>query len=608
MSSVSRDRIAYSVGSEQNPGDPFGRSALTIEVDGRARLEQFTRTGHTAWTGAVTAAARDDLWRALQEARFPDVPEHLIPPGSAMRSLTIGNNSAHIAYHEAETMAGYRDAFFLLDSIIRQLSEDTVKSVGPYGSQIVESIQRESPTPVAPLSAGTAFALGYLPARRLAHTAKLDVVERNAATIDPALKHAIEFSRQALKVEESMAAEADARIAKLASTGGLALPPVPTGIALRSWTTRLADVVSPHLETPSLQAAWNAGVAARGVAISVELAALTAYLRCAAPDNADLRGQAGGLARTLKECAAELETYLRATELPLVQSHAHSVPKMVSLTRDLEPTTTGGYKQLNELVRDLRNFIESHMRQLDVAPPIAASSPPTAEEEALFAKILSNPSDARLRLELARLAERRHDPRATLIRLQLAPAGESERQQAHDLVRSHPEWTARLQELGARDIKFAGGFADEITIDAGTFLAHGKELLATAPLTRLHVRDAKGKVGELVGSPLLATIEALDLDDQGVTDDDIAALAASPHAVRLRQLDLRYNPLTARGIEAIAASPHLERLEVATFDGNPADPTDRVEYYDETRTHLVPTEAGKALEAKYGPLRWLHRT
>ena len=41
-------------------------------------------------------------------------------------------------------------------------------------------------------------------------------------------------------------------------------------------------------------------------------------------------------------------------------------------------------------------------------------------------------------------------------------------------------------------------------------------------------------------------------------------------------------------------------------NGNPADPVDRLEYYDETNTHRVPTAAGKALEAKYGRLRWLH--
>ncbi len=87
----------------------------------------------------------------------------------------------------------------------------------------------------------------------------------------------------------------------------------------------------------------------------------------------------------------------------------------------------------------------------------------------------------------------------------------------------------------------------------------------------------------------------------------MAALAGNPHASGLRQLDLRFGVFTERGVEAIAASPHLKNLEVVNLEPNQADPVDRVEYYDETRQHAVPTDAGKALEAKYGPLRWLRR-
>ena len=278
----------------------------------------------------------------------------------------------------------------------------------------------------------------------------------------------------------------------------------------------------------------------------------------------------------------------------------------MSLTRDLTPTTTGGYRQLSDLARELDKFLESKVRQLDTPPPEKASAPPSSEEQALLGRILAAPHDRALRHELATLAARRNDPRARLIQLQLGHASDAELREANDIVRSHPEWTAALRELGARDIKFAGGFPDEITVDADVLLGRGPELLAAAPLTRLHVRAAKGCVREVVTSPLLATIEALDLDDQAVTDDDVIALAASPHAARLRQLDLRFNPLTERGIEAIAASPHLRGLEVVSLDGNPADPVDRIEQYDETNTHSVPTERGKALEAKYGPLRWLH--
>lgn len=455
------------------------------------------------------------------------------------------------------------------------------------------------------LSPGSAYLLAYLPARRVAYVARQELLDRNAATIDAALKHALTFSRAALEVEESLVAECDARFTDTAAKSGVSIPAMPAASDMPKWLEGLSGHVRSHLTTPVLEAAWNAGETARLVSISAQLLAHLAYLRNAAPNNVDLRVQAEQVARDLKESATQLTADLHATGLPLVKSQADNVAKMVNLTRDLTPTSVGGYKQLNELTRDVDNFIQLKVRQLDAAPPTPASAPATDEEKAILARILETPSDRKLRRELAALAERRNDERAKLIRIQLD--GDGDERAAQDLIRSHPEWSARLLELGARDIKFAGGFPDAITVDAGVFLSRGADLLAAAPITKLKIRDAAGRVGDVVRSKLLATIETLDLDDQAVTDDDVAALATSSHASRLRQLDLRHNPLTERGIEAIAASPYLKDLEVVNLDGNPADPVDRVEHYDETSTHAVPTEAGKALEAKYGRLRWLRR-
>jgi len=452
------------------------------------------------------------------------------------------------------------------------------------------------------LSPGTAFLLAYLPARRVAQRARRELLDHTAG--DSALR--MEFVRATHSREDSLAAEVDRRLADLASKTGIALPPIPAAGDLPAWLAALPGRVRPFLTTPMLQAAWSAGEIGWLVSVSVHQLARVAYLRAAAPDNAALRKQAEDSARDLQDSSAMLTDQLRATGLPLVISQAENVAKIVSLTRNLTPATAGGYRELNQLARDLDNFLETKARELDVLPPPKASSTPGTEEQALLAKILASPSDLRLRLELAALAERRSDPRGRLIRLQLS-GRDDEGHEAYDLIRSHPKWSAGLAELGARDIKFAGGFPDEITIDADGLIARGTEILAAAPLRRLRVRKAKGRVGDVVRSNLLATIESLDLDDQAVTDDDVIALATSPHAARLRQLDLRYNPLTARGIEELAASPHLKRLEIVNLDGNPADPVDRLEYYDETNQHAVATESGKALEAKYGPLRWLRR-
>ena len=607
--SLARDRIAYTVGSESHPGDPFGRSKVVIEASGDARLEQHTRSGSTAWTGRVTAAALDELWKALAAAEFPAMPKHHVPPGAAIRALTIGTppatSSVYIAWHASGTMPGYRDAFWILDSVIRQLSEDTVKAVAPYGSQIVEAIARAA-GPVA-VSPGTVFALGFLPARRLAHAARRDLIARNASTSDPALEHAIELSRKALQIADSMVAETDARFAKVASAAGITVPPMPTADGLDTWASTLADRMKPQLSNPVLQASWHAGEAGRRVATAAELVAQIAYLRCAAPSNSSLSGQATALVQDLKASAAALTAQLQATGLPLAISHAHNTESLITLTSNLETTVAEGYRQLNELVEEVYRSLDSRIRHLDTPPPPKPSSGATAEEDALFARIVADPRDYPLRRELAALAAKRNDPRAQLIFLQASPAGPAEARKAFDLVRAHPEWSSRLTELGATNIKFAGGFPAEVTIDAAALLKSWTELRAAAPLTRLHVREANGRVGEIVRSAHLATIEALDLDRQGVVDDDVITLASNPAATRLRQLDLRFNLLTERGIDAIAASAVLSGLQVVNLEPNPADPVDRQEYVDETNFHFVPTDAGKALEAKYGPLRWLRR-
>ena len=144
---VTRDRIYYSVGSERSPTDPFGRSNLVIEVDGLARLDQRRHGSHSTWTGTVAASALDRLWAALEEAKFPEMPPHLAPGGSAIRDLNVGGRegkSAYIAYHAAESLPGYSVAFLILDTVIRQISQDTVKAVPASDEKLVDGISRVS--------------------------------------------------------------------------------------------------------------------------------------------------------------------------------------------------------------------------------------------------------------------------------------------------------------------------------------------------------------------------------------------------------------------------------------------------------------------------------
>jgi len=135
-----RERITYRVGNENNPGNPFGRQELTIEPDGRARLDHHTRGPHFAWTGTVRSSVLDRFWAALGESDFPALPRHPMPAGSTTRSLTVGEKSSFVAYHASASLPGYAVVFSLLDTLILQLSEGTVKVVPASDETLVDHV------------------------------------------------------------------------------------------------------------------------------------------------------------------------------------------------------------------------------------------------------------------------------------------------------------------------------------------------------------------------------------------------------------------------------------------------------------------------------------
>ncbi len=124
--------LRYSVGNENDPGDPWGRSQLVIQHDGTARLDHYFSRVRTvgAWTGRVDVAALDALWSALKQAGFPAAPTAPHTAGASPRRLVVESDGvseqAMVGYHQANSLTGYAEAFDLLDAIIRQLSDNTL--------------------------------------------------------------------------------------------------------------------------------------------------------------------------------------------------------------------------------------------------------------------------------------------------------------------------------------------------------------------------------------------------------------------------------------------------------------------------------------------------
>lgn len=122
--------IQYNAGNPMSPGNPFGRVELAIEADGAARLEQILPGGQRrrAWTATIDPGVVARLRDALAAAGYPKVPHHMPAAGSTIRDLFVtvdgARQGARIGWFEVAQMVGYKDAFEILDSLVRMISQE----------------------------------------------------------------------------------------------------------------------------------------------------------------------------------------------------------------------------------------------------------------------------------------------------------------------------------------------------------------------------------------------------------------------------------------------------------------------------------------------------
>lgn len=125
-------RITYAAGNEHSPTDPFGRTELVIHPDGTARLDHHQIGRHRAWTGVVDTAVLRRLLAGLERAGHPEYDPRPIPPDTTMRSLVTQRagalESASIPWHAAAELPGYAEAFEILDSLVLQMSGESVRA------------------------------------------------------------------------------------------------------------------------------------------------------------------------------------------------------------------------------------------------------------------------------------------------------------------------------------------------------------------------------------------------------------------------------------------------------------------------------------------------
>jgi hypothetical protein len=305
-------------------------------------------------------------------------------------------------------------------------------------------------------------------------------------------------------------------------------------------------------------------------------------------------------------------------------------PRMRELARRVRALTAElrGDEGIPELAGDVARRLaaelvhpELHAAFQTPTPPAPAGGP-SAEEEALAARIAAHPDDPaydlardeELRRAFATAVEPRDPARAELVRVQLdlhhdrrlavtlPDAGQLLRREGQLLAAHAARWAAPLAGLVAGS-RFRRGFVGEVTMTGPAFAARARDVYALAPVTIVRLRG--GLSGAVLASPHLARLRALDLATQPLGEAEVAALVESTHARQLVWLDLSGCGLS---VAAVRRLPELPALRQVLLGGDAHDPGDRITQTDDSGrpTGWERTALGRELEERHGPLPWLH--
>jgi uncharacterized protein (TIGR02996 family) len=238
----------------------------------------------------------------------------------------------------------------------------------------------------------------------------------------------------------------------------------------------------------------------------------------------------------------------------------------------------------------------------------------TTELDNLYRAVLEAPDRDGPRRQYARYLENQGDELGEYIRLALdwdrkrlaTHADVARALELHNKLRARQ--TAPL-ERWIRSHQRDRGLVALVEMDGRSFVEHGDEVFALAPIQHLDLVESKAVFAEVVQSPILGRVQTLNLYNNDLGDKEAALLAASPHLQRLLALDLSRNKIGLPGLEAIASSPNLPSMKRFNFDHNLVD-SPVAKWSSDGVSGLTHYEgAGSTqdlLEKKYGIKKWMH--
>ena len=248
-----------------------------------------------------------------------------------------------------------------------------------------------------------------------------------------------------------------------------------------------------------------------------------------------------------------------------------------------------------------------------------------AQRTQLYNAVVAAPHDDAPRLAMADYLDRQGDPWGAFIRTQLAltralqrgatDEATRHREEADKLRRQHgKQWMNGVDEL-VDFCTFSRGFVEEVSVEARQYIAHADELFRRAPIRHLTLSDVGDQLTTILQNPRIAQLVSFYVGNRSrgpaIGDAGLKAIAACPNLGGLKVLEVRKQDIGMAGLEALCASKLLPSLVYVNLWGNRVDNpqegygTDWVTgEVDRNGAYL--SELGRALEAKYGDLAWLH--
>jgi uncharacterized protein (TIGR02996 family) len=193
-----------------------------------------------------------------------------------------------------------------------------------------------------------------------------------------------------------------------------------------------------------------------------------------------------------------------------------------------------------------------------------------ATEDELYRAVLAKPAHDGPRRAYAKHLESTGDELGEYIRLSLAtdrnrPANTDRQLELHNKLQ------ARLTAPIASWIQSHQpdrGLVALVKMDGQTFIDHGADVFAKAPIQHLSLVDTKAVFAQVMKNPILAKVQTLSLENNGLGDAEAKLLADCPHLKHLLFLNLYGNEIGQPGLEAIAASKNLSAMRVFHFEYN----------------------------------------